>query len=260
MCKPFLKWVGGKRSILNQLKDRLPKEYNVYHEPFLGGGALFLAEQPKPAILSDINLYLIITFIIVRDYPDKLINKLKMYQANHSSNHFLQARVKLFEETDPVATAALFIYLNRTCFNGLYRVNKAGLFNVPQGSYKSPKILDEVNLLAVSKALQNIDIKCQDFTKIILRPGDFYYFDPPYHGTYQQYSINGFDDNRHELLADYCRAIDDIGGYFMVSNADTPFIRKLYDGFNIEEIEARRSVSCKAHQRGKETELIIRNY
>lgn len=259
-ARPFLKWVGGKRSIINFLLERMPREYKAYHEPFLGGGALFFAEQPNKAYLSDINFHLIITFTAVRDNVDELIKLLTIHQANHNKAYYLKARVKLFEETEPVKIAALFIYLNKTCFNGLYRVNKAGKFNVPMGAYKNPAILDEPNLRNASQVLQGVEIKQHNFTQLKPKKGDFYYIDPPYHTTYSQYSNDGFGDEEHKRLADYCKTIDGLGGYFMVSNSDTPFVRELYKGYNIEQVSASRSVSCKAHQRGKENELIIRNY
>jgi DNA adenine methylase len=259
-ARPFLKWVGGKRSIIDQLLKRVPESYKAYHEPFLGGGALFFALQPDKAYLSDINFHLTIAFTTVRDHADELIAQLKIHEANHSQPYYLGSRVKLFQETEPVKIAALFIYLNKTCFNGLYRVNKAGKFNVPMGSYKNPAILDEPNLRNASQVLQGVEIKQHSFKQARPKKHDFYYIDPPYHTTYSQYNNSGFGDEEHKLLADYCHTIDGVGGYFMVSNSDTPLVRELYKGYNIEVVAASRSVSCKAYQRGKENELIIRNY
>lgn len=259
-AKPFLKWVGGKRSILDELLKRVPEEYDAYHEPFMGGGALFFALQPTEAYLSDVNFHLVITFTAVRDNVDKLVRELKVHEKAHNKEYYLKARQRLFREKDPVKLAALFIYINKTCFNGLYRVNKAGGFNVPMGDYKNPAILDEENLRNASEVLKNVSIEQHSFEHTPIVRNDFYYIDPPYHETYEGYSSGGFGDNEHRKLAELCRKIDNKGGYFMVSNSDTPFVRELYRGFTIETVSASRSVSCKAHQRGKENELLIRNY
>lgn len=259
-ARPFLKWVGGKRSILPALIERLPNEYKTYHEPFLGGGALFFAVKPKEAYLSDINFHLVITFNAVKDEVDGVIKYLKKHDENHNKTYFLKARNLLFTEKDPVKIAALFIYLNKTCFNGLYRVNKSGKFNVPMGDYKNPPILDEENLRATSEALKDALIVQHGFLQIEPVKDGFYYIDPPYHNTYAQYDGSGFGDNEHINLAGFCIRINSVGGFFMVSNSDTPFIRNLYKKYNIERISASRSVSCKGEQRGKEKELLIRNY
>ena len=259
-ARPFLKWVGGKRSILHELTARVPKEYEEYIEPFLGGGALFFTLQPKSAHLSDINFHLVITFLAVRDDVDRLIYNLKIHENRHNKEYYLKARERMFKEKDSTKIASLFIYLNKTCYNGLYRVNKAGQFNVPMGDYKEPAIVDEPNLRATSAVLQGTDIRQHDFTQVKVSKGDFYYLDPPYHDTYDGYNGNRFGDKEHEQLAEFSRAIDKKGGFFMVSNSDNSFVRRIYKGYNIEQVSASRSVSCKAHQRGKENELIIRNY
>jgi len=169
-------------------------------------------------------------------------------------------RQRLTLEKKAASIAAIFIYLNKTCFNGLYRVNKAGEFNVPMGDYKKPAILDEENLLNCSKALQHTEIYQHDFTQSKLQKGAFYYLDPPYHKTYNQYSGSGFGDAKHKELACFCHEIDKKGGFFMLSNNDTLLIRMLYKRYHIENVSASRSVSCKAEQRRRESELIIRNY
>lgn len=259
-AKPFLKWVGGKRSILPELSARMPETFDGYHEPFIGGGALFFEIQPRKAFLSDVNFHLIITFQTVRDSVEELIKELNKHVKGHEKDYFGKARDKLFGEKDPVKIAALFIYLNKTCYNGLYRVNKTGRFNVPMGSYKDPTILDADNLRNVSKLLQGIDIQQRPFDQTAIKKGDFYYLDPPYHKTYDGYNGGGFGDSEHEKLAQVCRKIDKSGGQFMLSNSDTDFVRGLYKGFVIEDVMASRNVSCKGEQRGKENELIIRNY
>ena len=259
-AKPFLKWVGGKRSVLPELLARMPSEYAEYIEPFIGGGALFFAVQPHTAYLSDINLHLVLAYRAIRDNVEDLIIKLKGHNEKHNKTYFLKARTRLSTETDPVAIAALLIYLNKTCFNGLYRVNKAGEYNVPMGDYKDPPILDEDTLRADSVALHGVKIEQRNFTQIRPKRNAFYYLDPPYHETYDGYNGSGFGDDKHQALADLCKKIDQAGGKFMLSNSDTDFVRTLYKGYNIEQIAASRSVSCKAHQRGRENELLIRNY
>jgi len=258
--KPFLKWVGGKRSILKELTKRIPEDYNSYHEPFMGGGALFFALQPEYAYLSDVNFHLVITFKAVRDNVSDVIRNLKRHQKNHCKEYYLKQRIRLAKEKDPVKLASIFIYINKTCFNGLYRVNKSGGFNVPMGDYKNPLIADEENLRNVSKVLKDVDIEQYGFEHAKIHKNDFYYIDPPYHQTYSGYDGSGFGDDEHIKLAEFCKKIDKKGGYFMLSNSDTPFVRKLYKGYNIEIVSASRMVSCKAQGRGKTNELIIRNY
>ena len=259
-ARPFLKWVGGKRSIIPELLRSMPKEYGAYHEPFMGGGALFFAAQPEKAYLSDINALLAITFKAVRDDPDPLIKHLRAHGRLHSKEYYAKARVRLAKEKDPAKIAALFIYINKTCFNGLYRVNRSGGFNVPMGDYKQPLIADEHNLKNCSKALTGADIRQQSFEHTKIRRNDFYYLDPPYHQTYSGYDGSGFGDREHSALAAFCRKIHAKGGRFLLSNSDTPFIRRLYEGFAVETVSALRLVSCKGHQRGTVCELLIRNY
>lgn len=258
--RPFVKWVGGKRSILKELIARLPKEYKTYYEPFVGGGALFFAVQPRDAYLSDVNFHLMITYKAVRDDVKRLITNLKVHERNHSKEYYLKARIRLFKEKDPTKIAGLFIYLNKTCYNGLYRVNKSGQFNVPMGDYKNPAIVDEETLFNASKLLETVDLQQHGFGQLSIKKGAFYYIDPPYHETYSSYSGDGFGDKEHTKLAEFCRKIDNKDGFFMVSNSDTKLVRTLYKGYNIEKVSASRSVSCKGNQRGKENELIIRNY
>lgn len=259
-AKPFVKWVGGKRSILPELVKRMPSSYGRYHESFLGGGALFFEVQPKDAYLSDINFHLIIAYQAVRDDLETLIKLLAKHDKAHSKEYYLKCRVQLTEETDKTKIAALFIYINKTCYNGLYRVNKAGKYNVPMGSYKNPNILDEPNLRAVSTVLQGVEIMQRPFAQVVPQKGDFFYFDPPYHQTYDQYSNDRFADEQHTNLAALCRQIDKAGAYFMLSNSDTDFVQGLYEGFVMEDVLASRNVSCKSDQRGRHNELLIRNY
>jgi DNA adenine methylase len=260
-ARPFLKWVGGKRSILDELVKRMPANYpGGYHEPFIGGGALFFRVQPTRAYLADINFHLVITYQAVRDDVERLITNLNLHAKNHNLAYFQKARERLCKEKDTTKIAALLIYLNKTCFNGLYRVNKSGKFNVPMGSYKDPTLFEEDVLRNDSQVLQGVTLYQHPFDQTPIVREAFYYLDPPYHKTYDGYNGSGFDDAEHMRLAQLCREINTAGAYFMLSNSDTEFVRTLYNGFTIEQISASRSVSCKGHQRGKENELLIRNY
>lgn len=258
--RPFLKWVGGKRSIIKELVSRMPNVYSNYYEPFVGGGMLYFSLIPKNSHLSDINSNLVVTYNVVKNNVEALIEILKIHSLNHNPDYFKKARKCIFTEKDHLKVAAWFIYLNKTCFNGLYRVNKSGFFNVPIGSYTNPNICDEENLHLASKVLQSTTIKQQRFDQIPIENGAFYYLDPPYHKTFSNYDSSGFDDMEHEALADYCARIHKAGGFFMLSNSNTEFIQKSYKNFHIEQVYAGRLVSCKGNQRSKEKELIIRNY
>jgi DNA adenine methylase len=259
-ARPFLKWVGGKRSVLPELIARMPDSFNKYCEPFIGGGALFFERKPEKAYLSDLNFYLVLTFRAVRDDVERLISQLKIHELKHSKEYYLKARKKIATETDPTKIGAWMIYLNKTCYNGLYRVNQSGAFNVPMGSYTQPTILDEENLRACAKALRGVEIMQHDFTQVPIEKGNFYYLDPPYHTAYSSFDSSGFEATDHKNLAAFCKELDKAGALFMVSNSDTPLIRSLYDGYIIERILAGRFVSCKSTGRVKENELIIRNY
>jgi DNA adenine methylase len=259
-AKPFIKWVGGKRSILPQLLARMPKEYGDYVEPFVGGGALFFAVRPNRAFLSDVNLHLVVAYGAVKDNVEDVIGLLKRHEDRHSKAYYLQARRRLAKEVDPAVIASLLIYLNKTGYNGLYRVNGAGEYNVPIGDYVSPNIVDEETLRADSRVLTKASIEQGDFSQVRPRKNAFYYLDPPYHETYDGYSGTGFDDDKHRELAQFCHKIDERGGRFMLSNSDTSLVRALWGKYHVEEIQSTRSVSCKSYSRGKANELVIRNY
>ena len=211
VARPFVKWVGGKRSILNLLITRLPQQYGRYVEPFVGGGALFFTVLPENAYLSDINKNLILTYMAIRDNVDEVIRLLEKHAAAHSKEYYYVARENFGNTTNPIEIAALFIYLNKTCYNGLYRVNSKGKFNVPIGKYENPAILDPVNLHMVAKALQGVTLSQSTFSDIVPQEKDFFYLDPPYHKTYSQYKAGGFNENEHELLGEYCHQIDRVG-------------------------------------------------
>jgi DNA adenine methylase len=258
---PFVKWVGGKRSIIDSLIARVPDKFNAYFEPFVGGGALFWnLRRSGKANLSDININLIKTYRSIRDNVEGVISRLEHHKKHHDEKYYAVSRKRLFEATDELEIASLFIYLNKTCYNGLYRVNKSGVFNVPMGRYDAPKIVDKENLRRCAKFLEGVNIVHQGFSQIKPKKGDFVYFDPPYHKTFSGYDGLGFGDKEHKELAAFCRELSQKGVLFMLSNSDTPFIRQLYEGFDIENVEASRFISCKANKRKKINELQIRNY
>jgi DNA adenine methylase len=203
---------------------------------------------------------LIATYRAVKDDVEGVVALLKKHKRSHSKEHFAKVRERLLDERSDVEVASDFIYLNKTCFNGLFRVNSKGKFNVPMGRYESPAIVDEDNLALCSKALQGTQILLSDFSKARPTKGAFYYLDPPYHQTFSGYSKTGFTEQRHQELATLCKEIHNKGGFFMLSNSDTPFIRDIFKGFEMEIVSAGRYISCKGDQRGRTGELLIRNY
>jgi len=264
---PFVKWVGGKRGIIQELTRRLPHSFKSYYEPFVGGGALFfeLCRQLKKAFLSDVNVDLVITFNVIRRDPQKLIARLNEHAAKHNEAYYYTMRSQHYAD-DPIELAARFIYLNKTCYNGLFRANKKGEFNVPVGRYENPPILDEENLLLCHEALQRAVIEYKDFAEIAPKANDFVYFDPPYHPTdensFTKYSKSGFTEHDQARLKDFALALHKKGVKVMISNSDTKFIRDLYKSraFNIESVSAPRLVNCKAEGRKAAEEVLIRNY
>lgn len=260
--KSPIKWVGSKKSIVKELIERLPPTYESYNESFFGGGTLFFELKPNvPVFLSDKNERLIITFQTIRDNVDDLISELKFHKANHCKEYYLEARERFNVEQDKIKLAALFVYLNKTCYNGLYRVSKRkNEFNVPMGSYKKPAILDIKTLQEASLCLRNANISVADFRSNQITQKSFYYFDPPYHNAYNKYTNDLFGEFEQQSLAAHCMTIHDNGGFFMLSNSDTPFIRELYKDFYIESVSGMRKVSCKSTQRRRVDELLIRNF
>ncbi len=264
---PFLKWVGGKRGIIQELKSRLPNKFENYYEPFVGGGALYFELQPtiKKAFLSDVNIDLAITYNVIKKDPAKLIKLLKQYTESHSEAFYYKLRAKHNLE-DPIELAARMIYLNKTCFNGLFRVNKKGEFNVPMGKYANPGICQEDNINACSKALHNATIEYKDYQKITPQKGDFVYFDPPYHPTdetsFTAYSKLDFSEKDQSELAEFCTQLHKAEVKIMLSNSNTKFIRDLFKSsiFKISIVNAPRMVNCKPNGRGKAEEVLITNY
>ena len=267
--KPFLKWVGGKRQLVKELLALSPKEYNCYFEPFLGGGALYFALKPAKAFLSDINPELINAFQCVRDKLDQLILSLSKHR--YDKEHFYAIRSldrkSDFNEISSIEKASRLIFLNKTCYNGLYRLSKKGYFNAPFGRYKNPKILDTENLLACSRVLKNSELWIANYRNIIdkIKKNDFVYLDPPYvpiskTSNFTSYTKESFDLNDQYLLKEFCDTISKKGGFFMLSNSYSKSIIDLYNGYNIEKVLAKRMINSNASKRGDLQEVIIRNY
>ncbi len=264
-AKPFVKWAGGKGQILPELLPRMPARYGAYHEPFLGGGALFFATAPERSVLCDRNPLLVNAYTVVRDNPAALADSLAKHRTDR--DYYYATRDLDPSLLDPVERASWFVFLNRTCYNGLFRVNRKGRFNVPYGRYRNPKILDRENLLAASNALKGADLLCGDFEEALAgaQKGDFVYLDPPYHplggsSDFTGYVEGGFGEAEQSRLADTFRDLTGRGVLAMLSNSDTAFVRSLYRGFRVETIQAKRPINCRGDRRGAVNEVIVRNY
>lgn len=271
--KPMLKWPGGKRRLLPEIKQRLPQGYKdrVYVEPFFGGGALFFDLEPAGALLLDANKALMKTYAFTRDKAPKLIRVLKReyLNRNNESSYYLVRERYNRRAGFGVEQAAQFIYLNKTCFNGLFRVNSSGEFNVPFGSYERPAVCEPHVLLSAQRALRQARLYAGDFTALLgLCEGDeFVYLDPPYFAEaksgapgFTSYVPGGFGAQAHRHLARVYRALDARGCALMLSHADTPYIRQLYEGYRIESVSCKRSIAADKDSRGDAQEVLIRNY
>jgi DNA adenine methylase len=264
--KPFVKWAGGKRQLLDILVKESPEKFNNYYEPFVGGGALYFklwsTGKIRKAYLNDSNAELVNTYRIIQKRLSELIEELKTGKYENNSTHFYEIRGKELE--DDVERAARFIYLNKTAYNGLYRVNSNGGFNVPYGKYSNPKILDEENLQLVNESLKHAVISLGDFKEILskTKKKDYAYFDPPYHplnnNSFTKYTKNDFTFKDQERLQKLFTNLTKKEVYTMLSNSDTIFIRDLYKNHIISEVHATRQINCKADKRGKITELLIK--
>jgi DNA adenine methylase len=264
--RPFLKWAGGKSRLIQQYIPYFPKSYKNYYEPFLGGGAVFFYLQPSAAILTDINAELINTYCCVRDHIEELICHLKEHKIRHNKDYYYSVRNNSVG-TD-IEQAARIIYLNKTCFNGLYRVNSQGKFNVPLGRYENPNICPEVLLRTASEALSTSKIKQADFVDVLnyaTSSDDFVYFDPPYYPVsktsyFTAYSSDRFAEDQQVQLKDVFEKLAQRGVKVMLSNSDCEFIRNLYSSFNIHTISASRAINSNANKRGKITEVLVTSY
>lgn len=267
--RPFLKWAGGKSRLLPALVRRLPDTFGTYHEPFLGGGALFfhMASQGRitRAFLSDINSALIDAYVGVRDHIHDLIARLSEHARRHDHDYYYQIRDQAPADADIVERAARMIYLNRTCYNGLYRESRSGRFNVPIGRYRHPRICDEPLLRAASEALSPAEIHCAPFHQVVERaaPGDFVYLDPPYHpvsgaASFTSYHRSGFSEDQQRRLGLIFRRLADGGVDVLLSNSDTGLIQEIYGGLRRDQVQVPRSINSRGSGRGAVNELIIR--
>ena len=293
MAKPFLKWAGGKTQLINDIEKSLPHDLIssrfTYVEPFVGSGAVLfwmLNNFPKieKAVINDINKDLINVYQVIATKPQELLSLLESLQAEYHNlesdldkkkEYYYQKREQYnTRRSDKTSQAALLIFLNRTCYNGLYRVNKNNQFNVPIGSYKRPTICDKTNILAVSESLQKVEILCGDFEETLNHSSEnsFFYFDPPYKplsdtASFNAYAKGEFNDAEQIRLRDFCKQLDSQGNKWMLSNSDITgidaeddFFDSLYSDFIIERVKAKRMINSNSAKRGELNELLITNY
>jgi len=275
-ARPFVKWVGGKAKLVSQLLQHFPDEYNDYYEPFAGGGALFFAITPKTAHISDLNTVLISAYKRIQSDVEGLIEELRQLEVQYKSLETLEEKRELYlekraqynvlENTSP-EKVALLIFLNKTCFNGMYRENSKGGFNVPFGKHPNPTICDEANLRSVSAALKETTIALAPYQEAVksAKAGDFIYFDPPYHplnatSSFTSYHADGFSAKDQEELRDTFKQLSERGCKVMLSNSDSEFINELYKEFNVHKIYAARSINSNGAGRGKIQEVLVTNY
>lgn len=273
-AKPFVKWAGGKRQIIDELKKYIPDEFNTYYEPFIGGGALLFELAPKKAVINDSNAELMNVYQVLCDDSKfkKMCRVLNNYEANHSEEFFYEIRNKdknknTFNRLSDYTRAARTIYLNKACFNGLYRVNSKNEFNVPFGKKSKVNTYDGNNLITVSNYLTMNDIKIlnKDFEEVVsyAKKGDFVYFDPPYdsdNNIFTSYTEEGFGKDEQRRLAKVFKELDQKGVYVMLSNHNTTLINELYKDYHIHVIEAKRNINSNGKKRGKVEEVIITNF
>lgn len=279
IAKPFLKWVGGKTKLVPELVEMFPKKFDNYFEPFVGGGALFYEVIQKYNVgfssINDINKKLIIAYKQIKQNPKELISFLKTIDDEYKKlsleeqeKYFYSIRKKYNEEIiDDKTTASYLIFLNKTCFNGMYRENSKGQYNIPFGDQKNPNICDKENILAVSKCLENTEITNYSFEESVekCKKNDLVYFDPPYHpvnatSSFTGYSKSSFGEIEQKKLKEVFADLADRGCFVMLSNSHTPFIEELYKDFHINYRYAARSINSKGDKRGKIKEVVVTNY
>jgi len=267
----FVKWAGGKTQLISQFTKFFPVKIERYFDVFVGGGAvafyIMQKYKPKEVFISDINEELINTYEVIRESLAELIKSLKEHKQKHNKEYYYKIRALNPESLNKVEKAGRFIYLNKSCFNGLYRVNSKGGFNVPIGSSKSPAIVQEEDLTLISKLLKNVTIKAMSFEKILdyAKRGDFCYFDSPYFPlkkgkSFTTYTKDNFLEKEQERLAEVYRELDKRGCKLMLSNSDTDFIKNLYGGYKIKIVKANRMINCNGNDRGKINEIVVLNY
>lgn len=270
---PILKWVGGKRQLLDRIEPLIPK-CSTYYEPFIGGGAVLFSRQPEKAVINDSNQELINVYLTIKEEPEALIEKLNEHKEKNSEDYFYRIRAldrdkKVFEHMTNVERAARSIYLNKTCYNGLFRVNSSGEFNSPWGRYKNPNITNETTINALHSYFNkaNIIIKCGDYRVALkgIRKGAFVYLDPPYmpissSASFTAYTAGGFGEKEQIILKEQCDALNAKGIQFLLSNSSCPFIEDLYKDYIIEHVNAKRAINANPEKRGDIREVLVRNY
>lgn len=269
LLSPILKWVGGKRQLLNDIMPLVPTR-GTYVEPFLGGGAVLFAHQPKKAIVSDYNFELMNVYQVVKNNPEQLIQLLQIHCANNSEDYFYEIReldrTEEYTELSQIEKAARILYLNKTCFNGLYRVNSSGYFNSPYGKYKNPNIVNAPVIRAMSKYFNENEITLLqgDYKEVLkkAKKGNFVYLDPPYmpissSANFTGYTENGFGYKQQEELKQECDKLKNKGIRFVQSNSDCPEIRQLYKDYTIRTVQAKRVINSNSAKRGEINEVLI---
>ena len=273
LLSPVLKWVGGKRQLLDIINPLIPKNISTYVEPFVGGGAVLLDLKPKKAIINDYNAELINVYKVIRDNPQELMLLLEKHQIKNNENYFYEIRSldreDSYDDMSSIEKAARIIYLNKTCFNGLFRVNQAGQFNSPYGSYKNPNIVNRPAVSAMSIYFNNNNIKIMqgDYKQALkgLRRGSFVYLDPPYlpistSSSFTGYTEGGFTIEDQKELKRQCDRLNERGIKFLLSNSDHKIIKELYQDYNIITVKARRAINSKGNKRGEINEVLVKNY
>ncbi len=272
LVRPFLKWAGGKSQLLNEIKKRVPDNFSTYYEPFLGGGAIFFFLQPNNAVINDSSEELMNVYSVVKYYPEALIEDLKQHV--NAEGYFYEIRNRdrnagEYKKLSSIKKASRIIYLNKTCFNGLFRVNGSGQFNSPFGNYKNPNIVNASVLRAVSNYLNNANVRicCGDFEDSLkhIKETDFVYFDPPYDpasgsANFTAYDKGGFDKRQQVRLKKVCDWLHAKGVKFLLSNSATEYMQDLYGDYRGEIISARRAINSRGDKRGFVDELLVRNY
>jgi DNA adenine methylase len=273
LISPVVKWVGGKRQLLPVIKKNLPKKYNYYCEPFLGGGAVLFNIQPRKAIVNDLNSELMNVYEVIKNNIDDLIEDLKKHK--NKEDYFYEMRrldrnKKEYNSLSDVEKASRILYLNKTCFNGLFRVNNAGEFNTPFGKYKNPNIVNENTLRAVNSYFNEAEIifHSEDYQTVLesLKKNSFVYLDPPYDpvsdtSSFTGYNKGGFNQDEQIRLKECCDSLDDNGIKFLLSNSATEFIKELYKNYkNKQIVKAKRSINSVSTKRGHVDEILVKNY
>ncbi|WP_298839738.1 DNA adenine methylase [uncultured Clostridium sp.] len=271
LVQPVLKWAGGKRQLLSEISKYIPKGIKNYYEPFIGGGAVLFHLQPKRATINDFNSELINVYTVIRDNLEELIIDLQKHR--NEEEYFYNTRgldrTPEFDTLTNIQKASRIIYLNKTCYNGLFRVNLSGEFNTPFGKYKNPNITNDIALKAVSKYLNenNITFLNGDFEEALhgIRKGSFVYFDPPYYpisdsSSFTGYTLDGFSKKDQERLKKLCDKLTKQGVKFLLSNSSAPFILELYKDYNIEFVKANRNINSNGAKRGEINEVLVSNY